>query len=44
MDNTVGTSDWTGDLIVPKIASSERQVVVVEDVGGVEVMVVYLLV
>lgn len=38
MDNTVTISDWTADLIVPKIASSEREVVVAEDVGGVEVM------
>ena len=36
--NVVATSDWTADLIVPKIVSSERDVV--EDVGGVEVMMV----
>ena len=40
MANAVATSDWTAGLIVPKIASSEREVVVVKNVGGVEVMMI----
>ena len=36
--NAVATCDWTADLIVPKIALSEREVVVVKNVDGVEVV------
>ena len=39
--NAVATSDWTAGLIVPKIALSEREVVVVvKNVDGVEVMMI----